>query len=225
MGEARQFEGWPEDLLITGAKRLGVRLDSAQVEAFRRYLREILRWSGRINLTGLRRPEEIVREGFLDSLSCAALFPLDARRAVDVGPGAGFPSLPLKILRPQLALTLVEASRKKASFLRHMVRCLSLADVRVVQERAERFAKAAGEAGAYDLAFARAVAAPEEQARLVLPFLRPGGVFLAQVGRVPSLPEVGHWFAREVFEVADSTSPPREVASPGRRVLALRRRA
>ena len=224
MGEVRGVDRWPEDLLRAGAERLGIRLHPAQVEAFGRYLAEILRWSVQINLTGLRRPEEIVRVGFLDSLSCLALFPRDARRALDIGPGAGFPSIPLKIARPHLALTLVEASRKKASFLRHVTRRLALSDVRVVQERAERLARDLEEAGTYDVAFARAVAPPEEQARLALPFLRPGGVFLAQVSRAPILPEAGSWPAGEAFDLAGCIVLPPEIGLPGRRVLALRRR-
>jgi 16S rRNA (guanine527-N7)-methyltransferase len=224
MGNVRENDRWPEDLLRAGAERLGVRLQPAQVEAFGRYLAELLRWSVQINLTGLRRPEEIVRAGFLDSLSCLALLPRDARRALDIGPGAGFPSVPLKIARPHLALTLVEASRKKASFLRHVTRCLALSGVRVVQDRAERLARNPEEARTYDVAFARAVAPPEEQALLALPFLRPGGVFVAQVSRASILPETGRWPAGEAFDVAGSVVFPREIGLPGRRVLALRRR-
>jgi 16S rRNA (guanine527-N7)-methyltransferase len=204
---------------------LGLRLNPTQVETFGRYLGEILRWSIRINLTGLRRPEEIVREGFLDSLACLALLPLEARSALDIGAGAGFPSIPLKIVRPHLTFTLVEVSRKKASFLRHVIRCLALGDVRVVQQRAEQLAQDRAEAGGYDVAFARAVAAPEEQARLALPFLRPGGVFLAQVGQLPTLPLADRWPPGEAFEMADSLTLPREIGLAGHRILALRRRA
>jgi 16S rRNA (guanine527-N7)-methyltransferase len=225
MGNVREVAGWPEDLLRAGAERLGVRLDPAQVEAFGRYLAELLHWSSQINLTGLRGPEEIVRGGFLDSLSCLALLPRDAHRALDIGPGAGFPSIPLKIARPHFAITLVEASRKKASFLRHVTRCLALSDVRVVQERAEHLARNPEEVRVYDVAFARAVAPPEKQALLALPFLRLGGLFVAQVGQAPVLPEAGMWPAGEAFDVAGSLVLPPEIGLPGRRVLALRRRS
>ncbi len=223
MGDAREVECWPDGPLITGANRLGLRLDSSQVQTFGRYLAEILRWSRRINLTGLHSPDEIVREGFLDSLGCLALFPLSARHVLDIGPGAGFPSLPLKIVRPHLAVTLLEPSRKKASFLRHVVRCLALTDIRLVQERAERFAKASGEASAYDIVFARAVAPPEEQARLALPFLRLDGLFLAQVGNAPSAFETACSPPAGALVLAANVALPPEVGHPERRILALRR--
>ncbi len=225
MGDAREVESWPEGQFVAGAECLGLHLQASHLEAFGRYLTEILRWSSQINLTGLRRPEEIVRFGFLDSLSCLLAFPQEARRVLDIGPGAGFPSVPLKIVRPYLDLTLVEAARKKASFLRHVIRSLALAGVRVIQERAERLAQDQGEAGIYDVVFARAVAPPREQARLALPFLSPGGVFVVQAGQAPSLVENGGWPGSEGFEVAGDIVPPREIGLKGRRILALRRRS
>ncbi len=222
---AGELQDWPEDQLIAGAERLGLRLSPPQVKAFGRYLREILHWSARLNLTGFRRPEEIVREGFLDSLTCLTHIPSEARCAVDIGTGAGFPSIPLKIARPLLTFTLVEASRKKASFLRHVLRCLALHDVRVIQQRAERLAQDREETDRYDVAFARAVASPDEQARLVLPFLRPGGFFLAQVGHNLGLPVGGSWLPCEAFDVVEDMAVPREIGLPGRHILVLRRRA
>ncbi len=223
MSDTREVESQPDDLLVAGANRLGLRLEPAQVAAFRQYLAELLRWSRRINLTGLGGPEAIVREGFLDSLGCLALLPAETRRVLDIGPGAGFPSLPLKIVRPRLVVTLVESSHKKASFLRHVIRCLGLEDMRVAQERAEHLAEDPVEAGAYDVAFARAVAPPEEQVCLAFPFLRPGGLFLAQIGNAPRLLEGGWWRAAGPVKVAGSISLPRDAGRPERRILALRR--
>ncbi len=223
MGDTREVESWRDDLLVAGANRLGLKLEPAQVAAFGQYLAEILRWSRRINLTGLDGPEAIVREGFLDSLGCLALLPAEAYHVLDIGPGAGFPSLPLKIVRSRLVVTLVESSRKKASFLRHVIRCLRLEGMRVVQERAEQLAEVPVEAGAYDVTFARAVAPPEEQVRLAFPFLRPGGLFLAQVGNAPRLLEGERWGAAGALALAGSIVLPREVGRPERRILALRR--
>lgn len=213
----------PEDLLIAGARALGLRLTQGQVAAFRAYQEEIRRWSARVNLTALRDPEDVVRAGFLDSLACLPLIPLGARRALDIGSGAGFPALPLKLLRPGLAFTLVEASRKKATFLRHIVRTLRVTEVRVVQRRAESMAGDPQEAGSYDVALARAVAAPPEQGQLVRPFLRPGGLFLVQVG--PGAPGPGELdrLVRLGFEPEQEFALPPALGRPGRRVLALRR--
>lgn len=211
----------PDELLVAGALSLGLHLEPELVAAFRAYREELARWSARMNLTALRDPEDVVRAGFLDSLGCLPLIPPEARRALDIGSGAGFPALPLKLLRPDLDFTLVEASRKKASFLHHMVRSLRLADVRVIQRRAEALAGDAAEQGAYDLALARAVAPPPEQGRLVRPFLGPGGLFLLQVGPAPLDP--GSMDRLAGFELAGELALPTALGRPGRRVLALRR--
>jgi 16S rRNA (guanine527-N7)-methyltransferase len=214
-----------DDLLVAGARALGLRLTCTQVAAFATYLEEISRWSARINLTALRRPEDIVRAGFLDSLACLPLIPPETHRAVDVGSGAGFPGLPLKLARPELSFTLVEASRKKATFLHHVVRRLGLAGVRVLQRRAEELAADPEEAGAYDLALARAVAPSPDQGRLVRPFLRPGGIFLAQAGPGPLAPEALERLAGLGFEAVRELSLPTRLGRTGCRVLALRRTA
>lgn len=222
----------PDDLLVAGAITLGLRLSSEQVAAFRTYREEILRWSAQTNLTALRQPEDIVRAGFLDSLACLPLIPPGTRRTLDVGSGAGFPGLPLKLLRPDLSFTLVEASRKKATFLQHVVRRLGLAEVRVVQQRAEDLAGDPAERGAYDLALARAVASPPEQARLVRPFLRAGGLFLLQTGPRPlrrsseaggPAPGSMDRLLGPGFELVRELQLPSSLGRPGRRVLAFRR--
>lgn len=213
----------PNDLLVVGARALGLQLTTSQVAAFATYLEEVTRWSARINLTALREPEDIVREGFLDSLACLPLVPPEARRALDVGSGAGFPGLPLKLARPDLSFTLVEASRKKATFLQHIVRQLGMAGVRVVQRRAEDLAADPEEAGAYDLALARAVAPPPDQGRLVRPFLRPGGLFLVQIGPGSLAPGALERLMGLGFEVVQELVPAVSLGRPGRRVLALRR--
>lgn len=213
----------PDELLVAGASSLGIHLEPEQVAAFRAYREEIARWSARVNLTALRDPEDIVRTGFLDSLGCLPLIPPGAQRVLDLGSGAGFPALPLKLLRPDLAFTMVEASRKKASFLQHMVRRLGLAEVRVIQRRAEALAGDPTEQGAYDLALARAVAPPPEQGRLVRPFLGAGGLFLLQVGPGPLDPDALDRLADLGFELARELPLPAALGRPGRRVLAMRR--
>lgn len=213
----------PDDLLVVGALALGLHLTPNQVAAFATYLEEIIRWSARINLTALRQPEDIIRAGFLDSLACLPLIPCGAKRAVDVGSGAGFPGLPLKLARADLSFTLVEATRKKATFLQHMVRQLGLAEVRVVQRRAEQLAADPGEMGAYDLALARAVAPAPDQARLVRPFLRPGGLFLVQIGPGPLAPEIRERLEGLGFAAGRELALPVSLGRPGRRVMALRR--
>jgi 16S rRNA (guanine527-N7)-methyltransferase len=213
----------PEDLLVRGASALGLQLDSGQIRAFRLYREELVRWSARTNLTALRNLEEIVREGFLDSLACLLFVPPEASRVLDIGSGAGFPAIPLKLVRPTFKVTLVEASRKKTTFLRHIVRSLDLQDVRVVQCRAEDLGTDPAEQGKYDLAFARAVAPLFEQARLAEPFLRPGGLFLAQVGLGPAWPEARNCAREEDFEIVGEFALHPILGRPDRRILGLRR--
>jgi len=207
-----------EELLQTGARSLGLELDAAARECFGRYLDELQRWSAQVNLTALRRPAEIVRQGFLDSLALAPLVPASAR-VVDIGSGAGFPALPLAIHRPDLDFTLVESIRKKVTFLRHVARTLDLARVQVLQARAEDLASDPAHAGRYGLGLARAVAPLPAQAALVVPFLAPGGLFLAQAGGLP--PEAVAGAERAGLRlVREAVLPDR----PARRVLVFARR-
>jgi 16S rRNA (guanine527-N7)-methyltransferase len=214
-----------EELLVSGAHSLGLDLTAGQVAAFGTYLREIIHWSARMNLTALRGPDDIIRAGFLDSLACLPLIPPEAKRVLDIGSGAGFPGLPLKLVRTDLSITLVEASRRKATFLRHMVRQLGAKGIRVVQRRAEELVADPGEATAYDLALARAVAPPFDQGCLVRPFLRPGGLFLLQFGSGPLAAGTLARLAGLGFNVARELSLPVSLGRPARRVLALRRAA
>jgi 16S rRNA (guanine527-N7)-methyltransferase len=215
----------PDQLLTRGAEALGLRLGADQVAAFRLYREELGRWSARLNLTALRTAEEVVRAGFLDSLACLPLVPPGALQVVDVGSGAGFPALPLKLVRPDLSMTLLEASRKKATFLLHVARSLGLKGIRVVQARAEVVAGDPREAGAYDLGLARAVAAPPAAGGLVRPLLRPGGLFLVQLGADPLPP--GDWdrLLDQGFEAVREFPLPPALGRPGCRVVALRRAA
>lgn len=215
----------PDQLLTMGAEALGLRLGSDQLAAFRLYREELSRWSARLNLTALRTDEEVVRAGLLDSLACLPLLPPGALRVVDVGSGAGFPALPLKLVRPELSVTLIEASRKKATFLQHMARHLGLVGIRVVQARAEVVSRDPRESETYDLGLARAVAPPPDAGGLVRPLLRPGGLFLVQLGAEP-LPS-GAWnrLLALGYEVVRELPLPPTVGLPGRRVVTLRRLA
>ena len=175
-------------LLSEGAAAMGLILSADQLAQFARYLELLLDWNRRLNLTAIREPAAVQRKHFLDSLTCAAVTgDLNNRRLVDVGAGAGFPGLPLKILYPALSLTLVESVVKKGRFLSAVVEDLGLDDVEVVIDRAENVAHMAGQRGAYDWAVARAVAALPVLAEYLLPFCRTGGHMLAQKG--PGAPE------------------------------------
>lgn len=167
-------------LLEEGAATLGLNLSASDLEQFDLYFRELKLWNNRINLTGLKTDRDILTKLFLDSL---ALLPFlgEAASLADLGSGAGFPGLVLKLARPKLALTLVESRGKKAAFLDYLVSLLKLSGVvvapvhltpRLAQEWALRF-EAVVSRGAFSL---------RHFMKLSSPLLRPGGVLLSPRG-------------------------------------------
>jgi len=163
---------------------LGVELSPVQEESFRVYARELLIWNERINLTAIREPADIIRKHFLDSLTCTFAWREMEPPAslIDIGTGAGFPGIPLKILMPGLRLTLVESIGKKADFCRHIVDTLLLENVEVITARAEEVGAQGAHREMYDAATARAVAQLNILAEYLLPLVRVGGFAIAQKG-------------------------------------------
>ncbi len=173
-----------ERLAQIARDRLNLNLTSAQVKAFRVYAEELLAWNAHTNLTAITDPEGIDVRHFADSLSCLLVMRsrLAGSLVVDVGTGAGFPGLPLKIVCPSFHLTLVEATGKKVDFLRHIVDRLKLTDVTLIHERAETLGQMPAHREQYDWALARAVAAMPTLAEYLLPLVKVGGHCLAQKG-------------------------------------------
>jgi 16S rRNA (guanine527-N7)-methyltransferase len=160
-----------------------VQLTTPQVRALMTYERELLDWNRKFNLTALRDAESIRTKHFLDSFSCVLAWgPKPPHRLVDVGTGAGFPGLPLKILYPFMRLTLVESVGKKAMFCEHIVRLLNLEGVEVVKGRAEDAGCTPSHRERYDWAVARAVANMNVLGEFLLPFVKVGGTALAMKG-------------------------------------------
>ncbi len=162
---------------------LGIRLSLRQLAAFERYEEELLSWNEKFNLTAIRDREAIRTKHFLDSLSCLLVVrDTPNARLVDIGTGAGFPGIPLKIAMPTLQLTLVESVGKKAEFCRHVVEKLGLEKVDVLTCRAEEMGLAREHRERYDWAVARAVANLPVLTEFLLPLVKIGGVMLAQKG-------------------------------------------
>lgn len=168
--------------LVGHCKREHLPLPSAAPGLFGAYLRLLLQWKERMSLTGAETPRELALAHVLDSLHVAP--ELAAGEAVaDLGSGAGFPGIPLAIARPDCSFALVEARRKRATFLRHVARELRLANVRVEEARAEELART--QSGTFDVVVARAVADLATLARFAYPLLKCGGRLIAMKGPNP----------------------------------------
>jgi len=168
---------------------LGLQLSREQIAAFKLLEDELLEWNSHFNLTAIRDKEGIETKHFLDSLTC--LMALDAastpRSLIDIGTGAGFPGIPLKLILPQMRLTLVESIQKKAGFCTHIVEKLGLRQVQVLAERAEEVGQNPEHRESYDLATARAVAAMPTLVEYLLPLVRIGGLVIMQKGESAQL--------------------------------------
>jgi 16S rRNA (guanine527-N7)-methyltransferase len=162
--------------LKAASQGIGVDLGPLALERFERYLEEILAWKERLNLTGARGANEIVRLHFLDSLLALTVHDIrPGSRVVDVGSGAGFPGVPLKIARPDIVLTLVESSRRRVAFLEHLRTVLEMPDLDVAWARAEALARNPEYRESFGCALERAVAAVGLAAELCLPLVAVGG--------------------------------------------------
>ena len=174
------------------ARTADMELTEVQLEQFARYYELLIEWNDRVNLTAITELREVAIKHFVDSLSVARFVddysnrqPLRATTGVsliDVGTGAGFPGIPLKIVRPQIKLTLLDSLNKRLKFLQAVVAELGLVDVELVHGRAEEAGCNQKYRDGFDIATARAVARLNVLAELCLPFVKPGGIFIAQKG-------------------------------------------
>ena len=167
-----------EAALREGARSLGIALSKEAIRQFERYALELLRWRRAANIAGFRTLDEVVARGFLESLAFLLVLPAEAVNVVDIGSGAGFPGLVLRIANPGLRVTLIEARRRRHSFLAHLCRLLGLGGVRCLLGRAEDLLVQEGLVGAFDAGLMRAVAGIEPAAKLAAGFLKTGGVLV-----------------------------------------------
>ena len=172
-----------EKLVQDAYSLYGIHLTSQQVTALVQYEKELLEWNQKFNLTAIRDVESIRTKHFLDSFSCILAWKTSPPgQLIDVGTGAGFPGIPLKILYPNLKLTLVESVGKKAKFCQHIVDVLNLKQVKVIHARAEEVGQDSKHRETYDWAVGRAVANLNVLSEYLLPLIRVGGNMLAQKG-------------------------------------------
>jgi 16S rRNA (guanine527-N7)-methyltransferase len=176
-----------ENILIDGAQRLGINLNNEQIRKFSRYLELLVQWNQKINLTSLKTTQEIIIKHFLDSISCIKVINkyvnTEGISVIDVGAGAGFPGMPIKIICPSIRLSLLEARKKKTIFLKKVTEEINFQKVKILNGRAETFGKGPDHRERYDIAISRAVAPLNVLSEYCLPLVRAGGLFIAQKGR------------------------------------------
>lgn len=172
------------EALNSAIKEYGLELTKDQLRAFNRYYELLVEWNEKINLTAITEPKDVAIKHIVDSLSCykEELFKGDVS-LIDVGTGAGFPGLPLKIFCPTLKLTLLDSLNKRVKFLQLVVDELGLKDVTVIHARSEEAARNKLYREKFDLASARAVARLPIICEYCLPFVKLGGTFIALKGR------------------------------------------
>jgi len=171
--------------LIEGAGKLGIEFNARQVKQFELYYQELVEWNKKINLTAITDYSSVQLKHFLDSLTIALALPEVEVESpdfniIDIGTGAGFPGVPLKILFPQPRLVLIEPTTKKTAFLHHIIGKLQLEDVEVLNNRAEEAAHLPLYREQFGLVLSRAVALLPTLVELTLPFCQIGGRFIAQ---------------------------------------------
>lgn len=192
--------------LCSLAKENGIILDDTALDRFDTYAELLVEWNGKMNLTAITEPEEIEVKHFLDCLMLPKYFNLDyIQTVIDVGAGAGFPSVPLLIYKPDLCLTMMDAINKRLTFLDTAVHALGL-EAQLIHERAEAAGQDENYREKFDLATARAVAPMNVLAEYCLPFVKVGGYFVALKGINDDTEEAKNAIATLGGEIVDNIS-------------------
>lgn len=172
-----------QNFIIDGARELGIEIDQRVSASFSTHASELINWNRRINLTAITSPRDIAIMHFLDSLAPVACIP-DSARLLDIGSGGGFPGIPLKIVKPSIAVLLIDGVRKKVNFLKHVLRILHLEKSEALQIRAENIQKNPEFAHSYDVIISRALSDLKSFVKNAIPLLAKQGTIVAMKGEV-----------------------------------------
>lgn len=172
-----------EDVLRRGCNELGMEITPEQIEQFEKYAALLLEWNTKINLTAIVEPHDVAVKHFLDSVAVLREFSLpDGARAADIGTGAGFPGIPLKVVRPDLSVLLVDSLQKRVQFLNSVIEELEITSIETCHGRAEEVGQKLEYRETQDIVFSRAVSSLNILSELCLPLVQVGGFFLALKG-------------------------------------------
>ena len=193
---------------LEGLQQLHLQLSAIQIEQLLRYRRELLAWNTRINLTAITNPEEVLLKHFLDSLSLLNVYDQPNTKLLDIGSGAGFPGIVLKIARPNWLITSLEATGKKITFQSHIIDHLHLDGIETIHVRAEELAHKQAYRAKFDLVTARAVASLPVLLEYCAPYCRMGGqIVLPKKGDLTEELAQGKRAAQKVGAVLKTNEP------------------
>ena len=175
-----EFNEFKEKMIIN-VDKLGINLSEIQLKQFYNYMNLLIEWNKKINLTAIIEPDEIILKHFVDSLTISKYIS-DGTRVVDVGTGAGFPGIPLKIYRQDLEITLLDSLQKRINFLDEVIRELNLEKIETVHSRVEDFGKDKKYREKFDISTSRAVANLATLSEYLLPLVKIGGKVISMKG-------------------------------------------
>jgi len=171
-----------KNLLLEGSRSVGIHLNPHQIACFLIYLGELKEWNKKINLTSIRGDQGIVIKHFVDSLT-PLKYIKPSSALLDIGSGAGFPGIPLKIADPSLSVILVDSVRKKVSFQKHIIRQLKLEGIQAFQQRLGDRARSSIKERYFDVVISRAISHLDRYLVLGEPYIKKGGKLIAMMGK------------------------------------------
>ena len=174
-----EFEVFSKELK-NKAEQINIILEERQIENFYKYMNLLLEWNEKMNLTAITEPNEVILKHFIDSLTIANLIEKD-QKVIDVGTGAGFPGIPLSIVKEE-NITLLDSLNKRIIFLEEVINKLELKNIKAIHARVEEFAKNKKERESYDIAASRAVASLNVLLEYLLPLVKVGGICICMKG-------------------------------------------
>lgn len=175
-----RFDDFKEKMIIN-VDKLGITLSEIQLKQFYNYMNLLIEWNKKINLTAITEPDEIILKHFVDSLTISKYIS-DGTKVVDVGTGAGFPGIPLKIVRQDVDITLLDSLQKRTNFLDEVINELNLEKITTIHSRVEDFGKNKKYREEFDIATSRAVANLSTLSEYLLPLVKVGGKVISMKG-------------------------------------------
>jgi 16S rRNA (guanine527-N7)-methyltransferase len=171
------------DILNKASNNEGLEYNEKKHGQFMRYKELIKEWNEKVNLTAIKEDEEIVKKHFIDSMKVFKFDKLkDAKSVIDIGTGGGFPGIPMKIMKPEINIVLLDSLNKRIKFLNEVIKELNLEGIKAIHGRAEDFAQEVEYRGKFDVAVSRAVANLTVLSEFCIPYVKVGGYFVAMKG-------------------------------------------